>query len=79
MIEPVFLPLQEGHCIQAPAPEHEPDLAASTQAVDGEKHLVPRQIGTLTHDLFEVACVCMMHNVGHLIFQGRLSRHTPPL
>ena len=55
--------MREGHSINAPAPGHEHDLAASAQTVDGEKHLVPRKIGQLTRDLFEVAgldSVCTM-------------------
>ena len=70
--------MQEGHCISAPAPGHEHDLAASAQAVDGEKHLVPRQIGTLTRDLFEVARAAVKHRVDHLIIRGDFLRHVPP-
>ena len=70
--------MQEGHCISAPAPGHEHDLPASAQAVDGEKHLVPRKIGALTRDLFEVARACVKHHVDHLIFRGRMLCHAPP-
>ena len=70
--------MQEGHCIGAPALGHEHDLAASAQAVDGEKHLVPRKIGTLTSDLFEVARAAVKHHVDHLIIRGDFLRHVPP-
>ena len=78
LIWPTSLLVQEGHSISAPAPGQEHDLAASAQAVDGEKHLVPRKIGALTHDLFEVARACEKHDVDHLIFYGRMLRHAPP-
>ena len=71
--------MQEGHSISAPAPGHEHDLAASAQAVDGEKYLVPRKIEALTRDLFEVARACMKHHVDHLIIRGNFLRHVPPL
>ena len=69
--------MREGHCISAPAPVYEHDLAASAQAVDGEKYLVPRKIGALTRDLFEVAGMGSVHDVDHLIFHGRMLRHAP--
>ena len=62
--------MQEGHSISAPAPGHEHDLAASAQAVDGEKYLVLRKIGALTRDLFEVADMGSVQDVDHLIFRG---------
>lgn len=70
--------MREGHGIETPAPGHEHELTASAQAVDGKKHLIPRQIGALTHDLFEVARVCEKHDVDHLIFYGRMLCHAPP-
>ena len=70
--------MREGQCIHAPAPGHEYDLAASAQTVDGEKHLVPRQIGTLTRDLFEVAGLGSLQYVDHLSFHGRMLCHVPP-
>jgi hypothetical protein len=79
LIWPTSLLVQEGHSISAPAPGQEHDLAASAQAVDGEKHLVPRKIGALTHDLFEVARAYMKHHVDHLIIRGDFLRHVPPL
>jgi len=48
------------------------------QAIDGEKYLVPRKIGALTRDLFEVAHAPVKHAVDHLIFHGVLLRHVPP-
>ena len=69
----------ESYCINAPAPGQEHDLAASAQAVDSEKHLVPRQVGTLTHDLFKVTGLNFMYDVDHLIFCGDLLRHVPPV
>ena len=78
LIWPTSLLLQEGHSISAPAPGHEHDLAASAQAVDGEKHLVPRKIGALTRHLFEVARACVKHHVDHLIIRGDFLRHVPP-
>jgi hypothetical protein len=68
----------EGQCINAPAPGHEHDLAASAQAVDGQKHLVPRQIGALTRDLFEVTGMGSVHDVDYEIFHGRMLCHAPP-
>ena len=70
--------MREGHSISAPAPGHEHELAASAQTVDGEKHLVPRQIGALPRDLFEVARACVKHYVDHLIFHGCMLGHAPP-
>jgi hypothetical protein len=78
LIWPTSLLVQEGHSISAPAPGHEHDLAAPAQAVDGEKHLVPRKIGALARDVFEVARACVKHYVDHLIFCGDLLRHAPP-
>jgi hypothetical protein len=71
--------VREGQCINTPASGHEYDLTASTQAVDGEKHLVPRKIGALTRDLFEVAGAGSVQHVDHLIFHGRMLCHAPPL
>ena len=71
--------MQESHSISASAPGHEHDLAASAQAVDGEKYLVPRQIGALTRDLFEVAGIGFVQDVDHLIFHGRMLCHAPPI
>jgi hypothetical protein len=78
LIWPTSLPVQEGQGISPPAPGHEHDPATSAQAVDGEKHLVPRKIGALTHDLFEVARACMKHHVDHLIIRSDFLRHVPP-
>jgi hypothetical protein len=58
---------------------HEHELTASAQAIDGEKHLVPRQIGALPHDLFKVARARVKHDVDHLIFYGRMLCHAPPI
>jgi hypothetical protein len=77
LIWPTSLLVQEGHSISAQAPGQEHDLAASAQAVDGEKHLVPCKIGALTHDLFEVAGMGSVHDVDHLIFHGRILCHAP--
>lgn len=68
----------EGHGISAPARGYEHDLADSAQAVDGEKHLVPRNIGALTREVFEVAGMGSPYDVDHLIFHGRMLRHAPP-
>ena len=75
---PISLLVREGHNISAAAPGHEHDLAASAQAVDGEKHLVPRQIGALTRHLFEVAAMDSVHEVDDEIFYGRILCHAPP-
>ena len=71
-IRPTVLPVREGHGIHATAPGHERDLAVSAQVVNGEKHLVPRQISALMRDLFEVAGMSFVHDVDHLIFHGRV-------
>jgi len=71
--------VREGHRIKAPAPGQEHQLAASAQVVDGEKHLVPRQISALMRDLFEVAGMSFVHDVDHLIFHGRMLCHAPPI
>ena len=68
----------EGHSISAPAPGHELELTVSAQTVDGEKHLVPRQIGALPRDLFEVARARVKHDVDHLSVHGRMLCHAPP-
>ena len=70
--------MREGDSISATAPGHEHELAASAQTVDGEKHLVPRKTGALTHDFFEVAGMGSMQHVDHLIFHGRMLCHVPP-
>lgn len=75
---PTVLPGREGHPIRAPARAHEHDLARPGQVIDGEKHLVPRQIGALTRHLVEVAGTASEHDVNHLIFRGRLLCHAPP-
>jgi hypothetical protein len=54
---------------------HEHDFAASAQTVDGEKHLIPREIGTFTRDVFEVAGADPAHDVDHLIFHNRMLCH----
>ena len=71
--------MREGHSISAPAPGHEHELAVSAQVVDGEKHLVPRKVGALPRDLFEVAGMGSVHDVDHLIFHGRMLCHAPPI
>jgi hypothetical protein len=70
--------VRESQCINAPAPGHEPDLAAPAQTVDGKKHLVPRKIGALTRDLIEVAGMGSVQHVEHLIFHGRMLCHALP-
>jgi len=70
--------MRESYGIQAPALGHEQDLAASAQAVDGEKHLVPRQVGALTRDLFKVTGACSVHDVDYLNFHGCRLCHAPP-
>jgi hypothetical protein len=71
--------MREGHCIHATAHGHEHDLAVSAQTVYGEKHLVPREIGALTRDLFEVAGMGFVQHADHLILDGRMLCHAPPL
>ena len=78
MIGPTVLPVREGHCIKAPAPGHEQELAAAAHTVDGEKHLVPRQVGALTRDLFKVTGACSVHDVDYLNFHGCRLCHAPP-
>ena len=75
---PTSLLVQESQGITAPLRGHEPDLARSAQMVNDEKHLVPRKIGALTRDLFEVAGMGSVQDVDHLIFRGDLLRHVPP-
>ena len=71
--------MQEGHGIRASATGHEHDLAASAQTVDGEKHLVPREVGAATRDVFEIAGRGSVQDVDHLIFCGDLLRHVSRL
>ena len=78
MIAPTVLQVREGHCIQAPALGHEHNLAASAHAVDGEKHLVPRQIGASARDLFKVTGTGSAHDVDDLNFHGCRLCHAPP-
>ena len=49
----------------------------SAQMVDGEKDLVPREIGAATRHVFEVAGLGPLHDVDHLIFYGRMLCHAP--
>jgi hypothetical protein len=70
--------LPEDHGVQAPASSDEYEFAPSAQAVDGEKHLVPRQIGAAPRDVFKVAGPGSVHEVKHLIFHGRMVCHRPP-
>ena len=79
LIWPISLPVQERQGIPALLRGHEPDLARATQMVNHEKHLVPRQIGALPRDIFEVAGRGSVQDVDHLIFRGDLMRHVPPL
>ena len=79
MTKPTVLPGREGHHIRATARAHEHDFAASGQAIDGEKHLVPRQIRALTGYLFEVEAMGSVYDVEYLSFRGRLLCHAPPL
>ena len=74
-IKPTFLPQWEYHNIGASALVREHDLAVSAQMVDGEKHLVPREMRALTRDIFEVAAVDTAHHVDHLIFHNRILDH----
>jgi|CXWL01.1.fsa_nt_gi hypothetical protein len=78
-IGPIFLPMRENHRIHTSAFRYEPNLAASAQSVDREKHLVPRQIGALARDLFHVAHMDSAYDVDDQIFYGRLLCHAHPL
>jgi hypothetical protein len=40
--------------------------------INGEKHLVPRKIGALTRDFFDVAGMGFVQHVDHLIFHDRM-------
>jgi hypothetical protein len=71
--------VQESQGVTAPFRGHEPELARSAQMVNHEKDLVPREVGALAHDVFEVARACMDHHVDHLIFRGRMLCHAPPV
>jgi hypothetical protein len=71
--------VRESHPRRASASRHEPDLAASAQAIDGEKYLVPGQIGALPYPLLKVAHARVMQNVTPLIFDGDRVCHLPPL
>ena len=70
--------MREGDSISATAPGHEHELAASAQTVDGEKHLIPRKVGALTRDLFQVAEFGAAQHVDYLILHDRMLRHVPP-
>ena len=78
-IGPTVLPVRDGQGISAPVPRHEHELTASAQSLDGEKHMVPRQIGTLPHDLYKVSRARVKHDVDHLCFHGCMLWHVPPL
>ena len=78
LIWPTTLPVQESQGITAPFRGHESDLPRSAQMVNHEKHLVPREVGALTRDLFEVAGMGSAQDVDHEIFRGDLLRHVPP-
>ena len=78
MIRPTFLPMRESYGIKTPAPGHKHDLAISAQTVDSEKHLVPPQVGTLTHDLFKVTGIGSAHDVDYLNLYGCRLCHVLP-
>lgn len=79
VIWPTSLLAQERQGIPAPLRRHKTDPARSTQMVDHEKDLVPREVGALARDVFEVACACVKDHVEHLIFRGDLLLHVPPV
>ena len=70
--------MRESDGIHAPALGYEYEFAPSTQTVDGKKHLVPREITALAHDLFEITIMGPLHDVDYLIFYGRVLCHAPP-
>ncbi len=70
--------MRESHGIHTPALGYKYEFASSTQAVDGKKHLVPREITALAHDLFEITIMSPLHHVDYLIFYGHLLFHVPP-
>ena len=78
MSRTTFPPVRRGHEIRTSALGHESDLAASAQMVDREKHLVPREMRTLTYDVFEIAGLSPVHNVDYLIFHDRMLCHASP-
>jgi len=79
LIWPTSLLVQESQGITTSLRGHEPDLARSAQMVNREKDLVPGEVGTTTHHIFEVARMCLKHHVDHLISRGDLSSHVTPL
>jgi hypothetical protein len=70
--------MRESDGIHAPALGYEYEFAPSTQTVDGKKHLVPREITALAHDLFEITIMGPLHDVDYLIFYGHLLLHVLP-
>ena len=78
LIWPTSLLGQESHGITTPLRGHQPDLACPAQMVNHGKYLVPREVGALARDVFEVAHGCVKYDVDHLIFRGDLLRHMPP-
>jgi len=74
----IFLPVRKSYPTGAPASRHEPDLGAAAQPVDGEKYLLPREIGGLAPDFFKVTDIGFSHNAGYEIFYGRLLCHALP-
>lgn len=78
-IWPTVLPMREGHCIHATAPVPEYDFAASTQTVHSEKYLVPCKFRALLRDVFDVADTGFVQHADHLILDGRMLCHAPPL
>jgi hypothetical protein len=78
-IWPTVLPMREGHCIHAAALVAEYDFAASAQTVHSEKYLVPCKIRALMRDVFDVAGMGFLQHADHLILDGRMLCHAPPL
>jgi hypothetical protein len=77
-MRPALLLVRDGQCIHAPTSKPEHDLAASAQAVGGEKHLVPCKSRPLPRDLFEFADIDFMQDVDHLIFRSHMLCHVRP-
>jgi hypothetical protein len=71
--------LRKGHGIGAPACGRQGDFAASTQAVDSEKDLVPRQVSASACDVFKVAGLDFSEEIDHMILDDRMLCHAPPL
>ncbi len=55
------------HGIDAPSLRRESNLSCTTHAIEFSKHLIPREVGTFAHEIFEHAARFLTDHVQDLI------------